>query len=106
MADATPTSPKKRVRGAARSTREDWIQAGLEILIEEGADSVKIASLATRLDCARSSFYWYFKDRKDLLSALLDHWQERNTRSIVTHAAQGAPTINMALINVYSCYDK
>ena len=103
MADTHPTSAKKRVRGAARTTREDWIQAGLEILIEEGADSVKIAGLAARLDCARSSFYWYFKDRGDLLNALLDHWQERNTRSIVSHAAQAAPTINMALINVYSC---
>lgn len=98
------SNSQKRVRGAARTTREDWVAAGLETLITEGVDSVKVAALAERLNCARSSFYWYFKDRSALLDALLDHWQELNTHSIVSRAGRAAQTINLALVNVFECW--
>ncbi|MCI5094695.1 MAG: TetR/AcrR family transcriptional regulator [Rhodobacteraceae bacterium] len=95
---------QKRVRGPQRTSREDWVRAALDTLISDGVASVKVAILAEQLDCARSSFYWFFKNRKDLLDALLDHWQNTNTRAIVSEANKPADSINYALSNVFSCW--
>ncbi|SHJ71227.1 transcriptional regulator, TetR family [Shimia gijangensis] len=97
---------KKNVRGPQRTSRDDWVTAALDTLISDGVDSVKVSSLSAKLDCARSSFYWYFENRTDLLDALLDHWQRTNTEAIVTMAGRPAKTINLALTNVFSCWVK
>jgi AcrR family transcriptional regulator len=88
-------------RGPSRTTRGDWIRVGLEVLIAESVDSVKVLTLAEQLGCARSSFYWYFKNRSELLDALLDHWAETNTKAIMEAASQPAETINFALGKLY-----
>ena len=104
MADHKSSGTAKRVRGAQRTTREDWVKTALDTLISEGVGSVKVSVLAAKLNCARSSFYWYFNDRRKLFEALLDYWQDRNTASIVSRAAMPAESINMALVNVFSCW--
>lgn len=91
-------------RGPQRTTREDWINTALDTLISEGVDSVKVLTLAEKLDCARSSFYWYFKNRSELLESLLDHWQSTNTKSVIDKANLDASSINAALINVFDCW--
>ena len=93
-----------RGRGPQRTSREDWIRAALDTLVSEGVDSVKVLLIAEKLSCARSSFYWYFKNRAELLDALLDHWQSTNARSVISKAQEPAPTVNAALINVFECW--
>ncbi|MDK3019017.1 TetR/AcrR family transcriptional regulator [Pseudodonghicola flavimaris] len=88
---------KRRGRGPGRTTRADWVQAALETLIAEGVDRVRVLELARRLECARSSFYWYFKNRAELLDSLLEHWQQTNTQLLVAAAARPAETINFAV---------
>ena len=90
----------RRVRAAQRTTREDWIRTALDTLISDGNDSVKVSVLSTKLNCARSSSCWYFKDRRALLEALLDRWQSRITQAIVSRASWAADTVNMALVIV------
>lgn len=90
------------MRGPQKTSREDWMNIALDTLISDGVDSVKVSELSAKLGCARSSFYWYFGNRKDLLNALLDHWQATNTSAIVTQANRPADTICMALVNVFS----
>ena len=90
-----------RTRGPARTERDDWLRAALDLLISDGVDAIKIAALSERLGCARSSFYWYFKNRDALLDALLDKWQSLNTRTIVANSAMPAQSINMGLINLF-----
>lgn len=69
--------------------RSDWIRAALDALIDKGIDAVKITQLAQRLGVTRGSFYWHFKAREDILSALIDYWQQKNTAVIVRAATQG-----------------
>ncbi|QBY00893.1 TetR/AcrR family transcriptional regulator [Rhodophyticola sp. CCM32] len=98
------TEKEARVRGPGRTTREDWMQIALDTLISDGVEAVKVLALAEKLKCARSSFYWYFKNRSDLLDSLLDHWQSTNTDALVRAANQPADSINFALGHLFSCW--
>jgi len=90
--------------GHVKVTREEWLSAAQEALIRDGVDTVKVLALATQLEVSRSSFYWYFKNRDELLIALLDHWEEQNTRSIVRQCALDAGCINAAACNFFRCF--
>jgi AcrR family transcriptional regulator len=68
--------------GRAVVDRTAWLEAAREALIESGIDSVKIEPLALRLEISRSSFYWHFKNRRDLLDALLTHWKDVNENAL------------------------
>lgn len=95
---------KSHGRGPGRTTREDWVRIALDTLISEGVENVKVLVLAEKLDCARSSFYWYFKNRAELLDSLLDHWQSTNTRALVQAASQPADSINYALGQLFASW--
>jgi len=85
-------------------TREDWLAAARKTLVGSGVENVKIAALATELGVSRSSFYWYFSDRQELLDALLEFWRNKNTSPIVERAQRPAPTITRAVLNVFECW--
>jgi AcrR family transcriptional regulator len=87
--------------GNIKVTRQDWLNVAMDTLISDGIDQVKVLTLAHRLEVSRSSFYWYFKSRQDLLDALLDHWLATNTQALVRHAAKPADTIAAAVCNVF-----
>ncbi|MEE2996468.1 MAG: TetR/AcrR family transcriptional regulator [Pseudomonadota bacterium] len=55
-------------------TKGDWISGAWEMLGETGLDGVRVEPLAKRLGVTKGSFYWHFKDRQELLDALLDRW--------------------------------
>ena len=76
-------SKKNRSEKEATLQRQDWIVAGLTVLLDEGVEAVQIARLARELKVTRGSFYWHFEKREDLLSALLDEWSARNTGKMV-----------------------
>lgn len=87
-----------------RATRDDWLRAARAMLIAAGVDQVKVLPLARELGVSRSSFYWYFKDRQELLDQLVHSWQETNTRDIVEQAARPAPTITAGVLHVFECW--
>jgi AcrR family transcriptional regulator len=87
-----------------KATRNDWLDIALSVLAVEGVDHVTVLSLSERLGVSRSSFYWYFKNRDELLDALLDRWDRLNTRSIVAEAQAPAATVNEAVCNVFRCW--
>jgi AcrR family transcriptional regulator len=68
---AVKTKPKSR-EGVL--TRQDWIDAAREVLIAEGIERVKVEPLAAHLGVSRGSFYWHFKDHKELLDTLIAGW--------------------------------
>lgn len=60
-----------------RGSPDLWLQAAYDALIENGVDAVRILPLAKTLDISRTSFYWFFKDREELLDALIGRWREK-----------------------------
>ncbi|MGJ8625841.1 MAG: TetR/AcrR family transcriptional regulator [Sulfitobacter sp.] len=90
--------------GNTKVTREDWLNVALDILVSEGVAQVKVLSISDRLGVSRSSFYWYFKSRKDLLAALLEDWEQTNTALLIRHANMPATTITQAVCNLSRCW--
>jgi AcrR family transcriptional regulator len=63
-------------------TPESWVQAATELLVDQGIDSVRVDVLARALKVTRGSFYWHFKDREDLLRAVLQAWRTHATEQL------------------------
>lgn len=68
---------------AVRLDRQAWLEAGLELLADEGIDAVRITDLATRLSVTKGSFYWHFRDRAEFLRAMLDAWEAVGTDAVI-----------------------
>lgn len=87
-----------------RGSPEVWLQAAYETLLEAGVDAVKILPLAKRLNLSRTSFYWFFKDREELLGALVARWREKNTGNLVRQSNAYAESVAEAMLNVFDCW--
>ncbi len=85
-------------------TRADWLNAARDVLVRDGVGEVKILTLGDRLGVSRSSFYWYFRNRDDLLNALLSEWESRNTALLVEHCRMPAANITEAVCNFFRCF--
>ncbi len=68
---AVPPAPAR----AARLSAEDWAQAALDLVAEQGVAAVAVEPLARRLGVTKGSFYWHFPSRDALLQAALERWE-------------------------------
>lgn len=62
---------------------QDWVDYGISLLGEAGADAVRIDQLCSGLNVTKGSFYWHFKSRADFLDQMLKHWQYKETQAII-----------------------
>lgn len=69
-------------RPRAALTPERWTEAATEVLVDQGIDHVRVDVLAKSLNVTRGSFYWHFRDREDLLRAVLQAWRARATEQL------------------------
>lgn len=68
-------------------TRMDWIVAATGALGNAGVDGVRVEALARQLKTSKGSFYWHFRDRADLLDAILTLWEDEGTQQVIAMAA-------------------
>ena len=87
-----------------RGSADLWLTAAQEALLDGGIEAVKILPLAQRLKMSRTSFYWFFKSREELLDALLSRWRDKNTGNLVRQAEKPAATVAEAMLNVFDCW--
>lgn len=90
--------------GNTKVIRSEWLDAALDTLLSKGVENVRILPLAQKLNVSRSSFYWYFKDRQNLLDELLELWRGKNTRAILERAQRPSETIIRGVTNVFECW--
>jgi len=113
----TPRPSANRTRapsGAARTTRtranapplgrEIWLDTARQALIEEGTAGIEINKLAKRLGSSRGGFYWFFKDRAQLLDELIGYWAKSGAvlfeRILQSHHGNGMEQY-VAMINLW-----
>lgn len=87
-----------------RGSPEGWLDAAYEALKESGVDAVRVMPLAKRLNLSRTSFYWFFQDREQLLAALLARWKDKNSGGMVKQCESYAENITEAILNVFECW--
>lgn len=87
-----------------RGSAEVWLEAAYELLLESGVSTLKILPLAKKLGLSRTSFYWFFKDREELLGALVTRWRDKNTGNLVRQTEAYAESIAEAMLNVNDCW--
>ncbi len=87
-----------------RGTREIWMLAAYEALLDNGIDAVKVMPLAERLGLSRTSFYGHFSDRGDLLEALIGLWKSKNTGNLIKRTEAYSETITEAILNVFDLW--
>jgi AcrR family transcriptional regulator len=90
--------------GNVKATRNDWLDLALSVLQRDGVAAVTVLNLSERLRVSRSSFYWYFRNRGQLLDELMKRWEDLNTRSIVRQCEAPAASISEAVCNVFRCW--
>jgi len=69
--------------GTIRTTRERWIEEGLQALAAGGPDAVRVEALAKELGVTKGGFYGSFADRDALLDAMLDTWERESTDEVI-----------------------
>lgn len=87
-----------------RGSMDGWLEAAYDALLEGGVDAVKILPLAKKLKLSRTSFYWFFRDREELLAALIARWRDKNTGNLARRADAYAESIAEATLNVFDCW--
>ena len=73
---------RKAVSPRTQLDRNDWVEAAIDVLATEGVTGLRVEVLAKRCGVTKGSFYWHFKDRQDLLTAVLERWKEGRIRDI------------------------
>ncbi|TIQ75686.1 MAG: TetR/AcrR family transcriptional regulator, partial [Mesorhizobium sp.] len=75
---------------SAGPSKEDWVGAGLTALIEGGIESVRIERLAVSLGVSKGPFYWRFKNRDELLKAIIAFWKRDFTTLLIDQTREFA----------------
>jgi AcrR family transcriptional regulator len=68
-----------------RVSKNEWLAQALEVLSTEGVQGVRIERLARNLKISKSGFYWHFRDRRELLSQVLDYWAYEFTEVVIQY---------------------
>jgi len=81
---------QRREQVMALLTRRRWLEEGLALLEEAGAEALTIESLTSRLGVTKGSFYHHFANYQDFQERLLEFWEEEGTLRIIQWAEQEA----------------
>jgi Bacterial regulatory proteins, tetR family. len=67
----------------------DWVRAAGRRLASGGIAAVAVEPLARDLRVTKGSFYWHFRDRAALLTALLADWEAGSTEPLLRRLQAG-----------------
>ncbi|AND71109.1 TetR family transcriptional regulator [Dyella thiooxydans] len=67
-----------------RLSAEDWEEAALKLIAEQGVNAVAVEALARQLGVTKGSFYWHFRTREALVQASLERWELYGEREIIS----------------------
>lgn len=78
-----PAKPRRRALvPRTQLDPERWVEAAIDVLANDGIAGLRVEVLAKRCGVTKGSFYWHFKDRPALLTAVLEFWKEGRIRDI------------------------
>jgi AcrR family transcriptional regulator len=72
VADKKAQEPKRRRRLDGEASRTRILDAATEIASERGYEGTSIALVSAKCGLPASSIYWHFKDKDDLIAAVIE----------------------------------
>jgi AcrR family transcriptional regulator len=72
VADKKPQQAKRRRRLDGEASRTRILDAATEIASERGYEGTSIALVSAKCGLPASSIYWHFKDKDDLIAAVIE----------------------------------
>ncbi len=69
---AKQTKPERRKRADGELSRERILDAATEIAAERGYEGASIALVSAKCGLPASSIYWHFKNKDDLIAAVIE----------------------------------
>ena len=63
--------------------KQDWINLGYKLFSEQGVTGINVEKMARKLKVNKSSFYWYFKTKKEFIQQLTEFWITIETEQII-----------------------
>ncbi len=81
----------ERKPSMTRVTRDDWIEEGFRVLVEEGDGGLTVDALCARLDRSKGSFYHHFEGRPGYVKELLETWEGAATDRLIETGHSAAP---------------
>ena len=81
--ESTSAGRKRRANG--EESRRRILDAAAEVAGERGYDGASIAQVSARAGLPASSIYWHFKDKDELIAAVIERSFEQWLRAFDTH---------------------
>ena len=73
-----------------RLTADDWEQAALDLIAQQGVNAVAVEPLARQLGVTKGSFYWHFPTREALLKGALERWEKQDVDTLLNQVEPSA----------------
>jgi len=72
----------RKTKEEAAETRERILDAALDIFSQQGYSQTTFVDIADRIGMTKGAIYWHFKDKPELLAALIEKMREREERLV------------------------
>lgn len=109
-AQSTPQATPHRRGAISRGDRTGakiWIEATLDTIATEGADTLRIERLARKIGVSKGSFYWFFSNLDDLRFRALDHWKLHYNDAVFdrvgSHCGPLSEKLNFLVDAIFAC---
>lgn len=107
MADENKRPRPRRTRADGELSRERILDAASEVASERGYEGASIALVSAKCGLPASSIYWHFKDKDDLIAAVIERsfgtwlsaWQVPEDGTAEERAAAWAVQLAKALLD-------
>jgi AcrR family transcriptional regulator len=74
---------RRKTGSRPRRSREEWLEAALEVLSQHGGARLRVRDLCADLGVTTGSFYAHFSGRDEFVRSVATYWRRRYTTEIV-----------------------
>lgn len=80
--------PRNKPQQGAEEKKSEILEAARTLFLSDGYEATSIGAIATAAGVAPNTIYWYFKDKDELLLAVLDQLFQENLTEFTTIVAR------------------
>lgn len=91
--------PRNKLEQQPAEKRQEIVDAARSLFLDVGYESISMKSIASAAGVASNTIYWYFKDKDELLVAVLDTEFERGLLQFLNSTATDSTDRLLMVVN-------